>query len=157
MKPGDIIGSYRVEKKLGEGGMGVVFLAYDTTLHRQVALKVVADSAEGGVATGRLLREARNAAALNHPNICTVHEVRHDAGTTFIAMEYVEGRSLRERIDECGALPHDEALRYASQANAMAYATTLASMVPAGTVAATVDGQELDVRPRTGAARSTRV
>ena len=74
MNAGDIIGSYQVEKKLGEGGMGVVFLAYDTTLHRQVALKVVEASAEGDVSRGRLLREARNAAALNHPHICTVHE-----------------------------------------------------------------------------------
>ena len=123
MNPGDIIGSYRVEKKLGEGGMGVVFLAYDTTLHRQVALKVVEDSADSAASRGRGLREARNAAALNHPHICTVHEVRHDGGTTFIAMEYVEGRSLRERIDESGALPYDEALRYARQAaDAVAYA-----------------------------------
>ena len=123
MKTGDIIGSYRVEKKLGEGGMGVVFLAYDTTLHRQVALKVVEDSSEGDASRGRLLREARNAAALNHPLICTVHEVGHDGGTTFMAMEYVEGRSLRERIDERGALPYDEALRYARQAaDAVAYA-----------------------------------
>jgi TolB-like protein/tetratricopeptide (TPR) repeat protein/predicted Ser/Thr protein kinase len=122
MNPGDIIGSYRVEKKLGEGGMGVVFLAYDTTLHRQVALKVVEDSAEDA-SRSSLLREARNAAALNHPHICTVHEVRHEGGTTFIAMEYVEGRSLRERIDERGALPYDETLRYACQvADAVAYA-----------------------------------
>jgi serine/threonine protein kinase/Tfp pilus assembly protein PilF len=179
MHPGDIIGTYRVEKKLGEGGMGVVFLAYDTTLHRRVALKVVEDSADGAASRDHLVREARNAAALNHPHICTVHEVRHDGGRTFIAMEYVEGRSLRDRIDERGALPYDEALRHARQAaDAVAYAhehgvvhrdlkaanamvtsdgrlklvdfglarradslidnaTTMASMVPAGTVAGT--------------------
>src|SRR5262245_54765055 len=114
--PGTTLGSYRIERPLGRGGMGAVFLAYDTTLHRQVALKVMDEGADGSTSRDRLVREARNAAALNHPHICTVHEVRQDADTTFIAMEYVEGRSLRDRIDERGALPYDEALRYGSQA-----------------------------------------
>jgi hypothetical protein len=88
--PGTTLGSYRIERQLGRGGMGAVFLAYDTTLHRQVALKAVDEGDDGPASRDRLLREARNAAALNHPHICTVHEVRHDAGTTVIAMEYVE-------------------------------------------------------------------
>ena len=122
MTVGDIVGSYRVEKKLGEGGMGEVFLAYDTTLRRQVALKVVHERADGSVGA-RLLREARSAAALNHPHICTIHEIHQNGDTTFIAMEYIDGRSLRDRIDESGPLPGDEVLRYGTQAaDALSYA-----------------------------------
>ena len=104
--------------------MGAVFLAYDTTLHRPVALKVVDESAaDSETSRSRLLREARNAAALNHPNICTIHEVGHESGTAFIAMEYVEGRSLRQLLDESGAPPSADALRYAIQtADALSYA-----------------------------------
>jgi serine/threonine protein kinase len=115
MTPRATLGNYRIERPLGRGGMGEVFLAYDTVLHRPVALKVM-DEAGGAPPSGHLLREARNAAALNHPNICTIHEVGRDGETTFIAMEFVDGRSLRERIDETGPLPQDEALRYAVQA-----------------------------------------
>ena len=121
--PGATLGSYRIDRQLGRGGMGAVFLAYDTTLHRPVALKLMEEAADDETSRGRLLREARNAAALNHPNICTIHEVGHASGATFIAMEYVEGRSLRDRIDEAGALPREELLRYAIQAaDALAYA-----------------------------------
>ena len=120
---GATLGSYRIDRQLGRGGMGAVFLAYDTTLHRPVALKLMAEAADDETSRGRLLREARNAAALNHPNICTIHEVGHASGTTFIAMEYVEGRSLRDRIDEGGVLPREEMLRHAIQAaDALAYA-----------------------------------
>ena len=120
--PGDRLGSYEITAPLGRGGMGAVFLAYDTTLHRQVALKIMASPADDETSRAQLLREARNAAALNHPNICTVHEVGAAGGTAFIAMEYVEGRSLRDRLDE-GALSLDDALRYSLQAaDALAYA-----------------------------------
>ena len=123
MDTGTTLGTYRIERPLGRGGMGVVFLAYDTTLHRRVALKVMDQGSDTESSRGRLLREARNAAALNHPNICTIHEVGDEGGTAFIAMEYVEGRSLRERLDEAGALPHDEVLRHGIQiADALAYA-----------------------------------
>jgi TolB-like protein/Tfp pilus assembly protein PilF/predicted Ser/Thr protein kinase len=115
MTPGATLGNYRIERPLGRGGMGEVFLAFDTTLRRPVALKVM-DPASGQESPDHLLREARNAAALNHPHICTIHEVGRDGDTAFIAMEFVDGRSLRERIDESGALPEDEALRYAVQA-----------------------------------------
>jgi len=116
------LGSYRIERLLGRGGMGVVYLAYDTILHRQVALKVVSGDANGEASRTRLLREARNAAALNHPNICTIHEVSDANGTAFIAMEYVEGRSLRDRLDE-GAVPLEDAFRYGMQAaDALSYA-----------------------------------
>ena len=102
--PGTNLGVYRIERVLGRGGMGTVYLAYDTTLHRQVALKVVTDPAESGASRATVLREARNAAALNFPNICTIYEVGEAEGSAFIAMEYVEGSSLRDRIDR-GALP----------------------------------------------------
>ena len=123
METGTTLGTYRIERPLGRGGMGVVFLAYDTTL-QSVALKVLdSDAADTETSRTRLLHEARNAAALNHPNICTIHEVGHDGGTAYIAMEYVEGRSLRDRLDDAGPLPHDEALRYGIQtADALAYA-----------------------------------
>ena len=119
---GTTLGTYRIERLLGRGGMGTVFLAYDTTLHRRVALKVIETSGDAQTSGARILREARNAAALNHPNICTIYEVGHADGVTFIAMEYVEGRSVRERLVE-GPLPLEEAVRYGIQAgDALAYA-----------------------------------
>lgn len=119
---GKRIGRYEVISLLGVGGMGAVFLAHDTTLHRRVALKVLGPSGDEEASRTRLLREARNAAALNHPNICTIHEVGEADGTTFIAMEYVEGHSLREHLDR-GALALGDALRYGIQASeALAYA-----------------------------------
>src|SRR5206468_12262537 len=79
-EPGVELGTYRIDRPLGRGGMGAVFLAHDATLHRPVALKVLESSPDGETARTRLLREARNAAALNHPNICTIYEVGEAAG-----------------------------------------------------------------------------
>jgi TolB-like protein/Tfp pilus assembly protein PilF/predicted Ser/Thr protein kinase len=119
---GATLGSYRIDRQLGRGGMGAVFLAYDSTLRRPVALKVMLEGTGDEESRSRLLREARNAAALNHPNICTIHEVGHADGRTFIAMEYVDGRSLRDHID-AGALPLPDVLRYGIQsADALDYA-----------------------------------
>jgi TolB-like protein/tetratricopeptide (TPR) repeat protein/predicted Ser/Thr protein kinase len=121
LQSGQAFGNYRIERELGRGGMGAVYLAFDTTLRRQVALKVVAgdDNVES---RSRVLREARNAAALNHPNICTIHEVGDTTGTAFIAMEYVDGQSLRERMDS-GQLSIAETMRIARQAiDALAHA-----------------------------------
>ena len=119
---GTTVGVHRLERLLGRGGMGAVFLAYDTRLQRHVALKVLDRQADDSATRARLLREARNAAGLNHPHICTIHEVGEADGTTFIAMEYVAGRSLRERIDEA-ALPADDVIRLGIQAaEALAYA-----------------------------------
>jgi serine/threonine-protein kinase len=116
------VGTHRLERLLGRGGMGAVFLAYDTRLHRHVALKVLDHDAADATSSARLLREARNAAALNHPHICTIHEVGEADGAAFIAMEFVEGRSLRERVDD-GALPVSETVRLGIQAaDALAYA-----------------------------------
>ncbi len=122
LAPGVTVGTHRLERLLGRGGMGAVFLAYDTRLQRQVAIKVLDHNEADATSSARLLREARNAAALNHPHICTIHEVGEADGTAFIAMEFVEGRSLRERVDE-GALSIDEAVRLGIQAaDALAHA-----------------------------------
>jgi eukaryotic-like serine/threonine-protein kinase len=102
--------------------MGVVFLAHDSTLHRQVALKVLDSPADDVTGRARLLREARSGAALNHPNICTVYEVDEADGRAFIAMEYVDGRPLSDRLAESPLLVQ-EALRYGIEAaDALAYA-----------------------------------
>jgi eukaryotic-like serine/threonine-protein kinase len=100
LRAGTTLGSYTIERLLGQGGMGAVFLARDTTLRRQVAIKFLGDESDGTTSRPRLLREARNAAALNHSNICTIYEVGEADGAAFIAMEYVDGRSLRELIAE---------------------------------------------------------
>jgi serine/threonine-protein kinase len=122
LEPGVSLGTYRIERPLGRGGMGVVFLAHDTTLHRKVALKVLGSPTGDGTARQRLLREARNAAALNHPNICTVYEVSEAADCAFIAMEYVDGQSLSDRLLR-GPLLLEEVLRYGiDAADALGYA-----------------------------------
>ena len=115
LQPGVMLGTYRIERLLGRGGMGAVFLAHDTTLHRRVALKVLASAANAGVARERLLREARSAAALNHPNICTIYEVGAADGRAFIAMEYVEGQPLSDRLAE-GAPSVEQAVRWGIEA-----------------------------------------
>ena len=111
---GKTISHYRIFEKLGEGGMGVVYKAQDTKLGREVALKFLPrEWTRDAEARARLLREARAAAALNHPNICTVHEIEEAEAETFIAMECVGGECLKARI-ESGPLDVVEALGIAS-------------------------------------------
>src|SRR5262245_36696094 len=113
VQPGDMIGGHRIETRLGAGGMGEVYLARDARLNRQVAIKVLpAGKAHDADADARIVREARAAAALNHQNLCTIHEVGEDAGRSFIVMEFVDGKSLDALIPKGGLSP-DKALRYA--------------------------------------------
>jgi serine/threonine-protein kinase len=113
---GQVISHYEVVGKLGEGGMGEVFEARDTLLHRTVALKVLpADKVTDPERRARFLIEARAASSLNHPHIITIHDVVTTPDGAFcIVMERVRGRSLREVIP-AGGLPPDEAFRYATQ------------------------------------------
>jgi eukaryotic-like serine/threonine-protein kinase len=92
------IGRFRIERKLGEGGMGVVFAARDDRLGRTIAIKTLSAPANDESAQKRLWREARAAASVNHPNVCQIYEVGEEDGRLFIAMELLDGESLAERL-----------------------------------------------------------
>ncbi|MFH1689378.1 MAG: protein kinase [Candidatus Eisenbacteria bacterium] len=110
---GKTISHYKILGKLGEGGMGVVYRADDTKLERHVALKFLSPRILGtDTEKARFIHEAKAAAALNHPSICTVYEIDEADGQTFIAMECVEGQSLKARI-ESASMPLDETLAIA--------------------------------------------
>jgi serine/threonine protein kinase len=112
---GQQLGHYRIVAKIGEGGMGVVYRAYDEVLDRDVAVKVVnKDPRLDSSASQNLLREARASSSLAHPNICTIHEVGETQGELYIVMELVEGKSLHALSADVG-LPPESVLRYGVQ------------------------------------------
>ena len=110
------IGSYEILGELGRGAMGVVYKAYQVSLNRIVALKVLSEHlAQDAVFIQRFQREAKSAAQLNHPNVVTIHDIDCDGDTHFIAMEYVKGKTLSELVQEQGQLDVPHALRIVQQ------------------------------------------
>ena len=110
---GTKLGPYEIASLVGAGGMGEVYKARDTRLNRTVAIKVLPqDLSTRPDAKARFEREAQTIAALNHPHICTLHDVGEHAGTSYLVMELVEGETLAERLKR-GAMPADQILRYA--------------------------------------------
>jgi serine/threonine-protein kinase len=113
---GLLAGRYRLERPLGAGGMGTVWLAHDETLQRAVAVKLLPEQVRAADAAARFRREAQALARLNHPNIIQAHDHGDAAGRPFLVMEYVEGRSLAALLAEKGALPPTRVADYGHQA-----------------------------------------
>ena len=134
---------YRIIEKLGAGGMGEVFLAQDLTLDRRVAIKILhAKSIENEQAKKRLLREAKAAATLDHPNICTIHEVNEEADSPFIVMQYIDGVTLWAKL-QAKPLPPTEVINIGIQA-----AEALAEAHSRGVVHRDIKPQNVMITPR---------
>ncbi len=112
---GQQIGHYKIRSAIGAGGMGEIYLAQDTRLERRVALKILPEKfTADSDRLNRFVREAKSASALNHPNIITIYEIGESDGTNFIATEFIEGETLRDRLME-GKMPLNELLSIAVQ------------------------------------------
>ncbi len=113
LERGTKLGPYQIESPIGAGGMGEVYKATDTRLERTVAIKVLpAHVASDPDLKQRFEREAKTISSLNHPHICTLHDIGTQDGTDFLVMEYLEGETLAQRLEQ-GALPLDQALKVA--------------------------------------------
>jgi serine/threonine protein kinase len=109
---GKRLGPYEILSAIGAGGMGEVYRAKDSRLNRIVAIKVLSSHlADSSELKERFEREARTIASLNHPHICTLHDIGHQDGTDYLVMEYLEGETLAQRLVK-GPLPLDQALQY---------------------------------------------
>src|SRR5713101_6684281 len=109
---GTKLGPYEVQSSLGAGGMGEVYRACDTRLDRTVAIKILPSHLSSNTeAKQRFDREARAISSLNHPNICTLHDVGHHDGTDYLVMEFLEGETLADRVRK-GPLPREQVLKY---------------------------------------------
>jgi serine/threonine-protein kinase len=118
-----LAGRYRIERVVGEGGMATVYLAEDQKHKRKVAVKVMRPELAATLGADRFLREVQIAAQLNHPNILAMHDSGEADGILYYVMPYVEGETLKERLEREGALPPEEALRLARElVEALAYA-----------------------------------
>ena len=122
LKPGDVIQHYRIVSLIGEGGMGSVYLAEDRKLHRRVSLKLLPQAAtRDQERLHRFKQEARASSALNHPNVVTIHEISEDGDRHFIAAEFIDGETLRERLASPIAI--DEVIRIAIEVTSALVAT----------------------------------
>jgi serine/threonine protein kinase/predicted Zn-dependent protease len=141
LKNGRSLGHYRIIKKLGAGGMGEVFLAEDVRLERKVALKIMPENGSAGAdGLNRFRQEARAASALNHPNIITVFDVGEFEGEHFITVEYIDGETLRERMEK--RLTFDEILSICIQT-----AEALSAAHQAGIVHRDIKPENIMIRP----------
>src|ERR1700719_2901986 len=122
LSPGSRIGRYDVRSLLGSGGMGDVYLAWDSELERDIAIKVLRDAEGSGDRARRFVQEAKAASALHHPNVAHVYEIGSQDNVRFIAMEIIEGETLRARIAR-GPMKTDDILSIGTQiASALAAA-----------------------------------